>query len=79
MFRLIAREMAVIHSIDPEQVVSELDEPFIHITKTPCAFTKMMSFLDALPEDYPDPVKEQRYEQDIIRACFTTAIDKIKP
>ena len=71
--------MAVIHSIDPDKVIDCLDKPFIKIDKAPCVFTKMMSFLNAVPEHYPDPAKDQRSDSiDVAVARFAFSKQNIR-
>lgn len=57
---MVAKEMALIHSIDPDQVVSDEDRKLITISKKPFVFDKMQSFIEAIPDQYPDAEQNRR-------------------
>ena len=58
--RLIAREMVTVHAIDPLKVVSEEDRPYISIDKKPTIFNTLHSFLEKVPEEYPNSQQNPR-------------------
>lgn len=58
--RLIAREMVKMHSIDPVKCVSEEDRPLISIDTEPCIFKFLLSFMNKIPEEYPNEKQNSR-------------------
>jgi hypothetical protein len=51
LFRLIAKEMAKLHTVKPK-----------HISNTKCAlFDKLRQWLDLIPENFSDPEMNDRF------------------
>ncbi|XP_064602456.1 ethanolamine kinase 1-like [Liolophura sinensis] len=64
--RLIAREMAKLHSIPLETVQSFMGtEKASAVNPQPCLWVKIQKYLDLVPQSFADPQKQQRYMKHI--------------
>ena len=58
--RLVAREMAKMHRLDPAKILDQEGKPRFNINKDVKLFSKMRKWLDIGPSSFDDPVRNER-------------------